>query len=97
MIEWHWVIERCCFHLFSCRSKDAAAAASPTSAAGVGASRQLKGVMRVGALSKGLLLHDDLNVELVVLCSSWPTHGFLRQVLDEFCKQLEVSWQRDSR
>ena len=33
------------------------------------ASRALKGVMRVGALAKGLLLKGQLNVELVVLCS----------------------------
>ena len=32
--------------------------------------RQLKGVMRVGALAKGLLLRNQLNVELVVLCAS---------------------------
>lgn len=28
----------------------------------------LKGVMRVGVLAKGLLLHERLDVELVVLC-----------------------------
>ena len=29
----------------------------------------LKGVMRVGCLAKGLLLHGSLDVELVVLCN----------------------------
>ena len=29
----------------------------------------LKGVMRVGSLAKGLLLHGSLDVELVVLCN----------------------------
>ena len=28
----------------------------------------LKGVMRVGVLAKGLLLHERLDVDLVVLC-----------------------------
>ena len=28
----------------------------------------LKGVMRVGVLAKGLLLHERLDVNLVVLC-----------------------------
>ena len=33
------------------------------------ANRILKGVMRVGALAKGLLLQGQLSVELVVLCA----------------------------
>lgn len=31
--------------------------------------RKLKGIMRVGALAKGLLLKGQLNVELVVICA----------------------------
>lgn len=31
--------------------------------------RKLKGIMRVGALAKGLLLRGQLNVELVVICA----------------------------
>ena len=31
-------------------------------------SGSLKGVMRVGVLAKGLLLHERLDVDLVVLC-----------------------------
>merc|ERR1712147_74275 len=39
-----------------------------------------KGVMRVGALVKGLLLKGQLNVELVVLCSEKPTYTLLKKV-----------------
>jgi len=51
-------------------------------------SRVLKGVMRVGVLAKGLLLHGDLNVNLVVLCSEKPTRTMLEQVADALPKQL---------
>ncbi|XP_022919912.1 zinc finger RNA-binding protein isoform X2 [Onthophagus taurus] len=44
--------------------------------------RMLKGVMRVGHLAKGLLLRDDTNVELVVLCSDKPTLTLLRKVVE---------------
>ncbi|KAK3783611.1 hypothetical protein RRG08_020938 [Elysia crispata] len=50
--------------------------------------RVLKGVMRVGVLAKGLLLHGDLNVNLVVLCSEKPTRTLLEQVADALPKQL---------
>ncbi|CAL1548470.1 unnamed protein product [Lymnaea stagnalis] len=53
-----------------------------------GSSRVLKGVMRVGVLAKGLLLHGDLNVNLVVLCSEKPTRTMLEQVADALPKQL---------
>ncbi|KAH9492954.1 hypothetical protein Btru_023915 [Bulinus truncatus] len=53
-------------------------------------SRVLKGVMRVGVLAKGLLLHGDLNVNLVVLCSEKPTRTILEQVADALPKQLQT-------
>ena len=53
--------------------------------------RVLKGVMRVGVLAKGLLLHGDLNVNVVVLCSEKPTRTMLEQVADALPKQLAVS------
>ena len=55
------------------------------------APRVLKGVMRVGVLAKGLLLHGDLNVHLVVLCSEKPTRTMLERVADSLPKQLAVS------
>lgn len=54
------------------------------------APRILKGVMRVGVLAKGLLLHGDLNVHLVVLCSEKPTRTLLERVADGLPKQLAV-------
>ena len=53
-----------------------------------GAPRALKGVMRVGVLAKGLLLHGDLNVQLVLLCSEKPTRTLLERVADNLPKQL---------
>ncbi|XP_070209164.1 zinc finger RNA-binding protein-like isoform X3 [Littorina saxatilis] len=50
--------------------------------------RVLKGVMRVGVLAKGLLLHGDLNVNLVVLCSEKPTRTLLERMADSLPKQL---------
>ncbi|XP_078313931.1 zinc finger RNA-binding protein-like isoform X3 [Crassostrea virginica] len=50
--------------------------------------RVLKGVMRVGVLAKGLLLHGDLNVNLVVLCSEKPTRTLLERVADALPKQI---------
>ena len=47
--------------------------------------------MRVGVLAKGLLLHGDLNVNLVVLCSEKPTRTLLERMADNLPKQLAVS------
>lgn len=44
------------------------------------ANRILKGVMRVGALAKGLLLQGQLSVELVVLCAEKPTYTLLKKI-----------------
>ena len=53
--------------------------------------RALKGVMRVGVLAKGLLLHGDLNVQLVLLCSEKPTRTQLERIADSLPKHLAVS------
>lgn len=55
--------------------------------------RALKGVMRVGVLAKGLLLHGDLNVHLVVLCSEKPTRTLLERVANGIGKQVQVNTQ----
>lgn len=55
------------------------------------APRALKGVMRVGVLAKGLLLHGDLNVQLVLLCSEKPTRTLMERVADNLPKQIAVS------
>jgi len=54
-------------------------------------SQPLRSVVRVGALAKGLLLHADLNVHLVVLCSDKPTRTLLDTVVDRLTKQLQVA------
>ncbi|CAJ0596270.1 unnamed protein product [Cylicocyclus nassatus] len=51
--------------------------------------RLLKGVMRVGMLSKGLLLKDDTEVHLVVLCSHIPGLSLLKEVADLIPKYYE--------
>ncbi|XP_052865044.1 zinc finger RNA-binding protein 2 [Anopheles cruzii] len=51
--------------------------------------RLLKGVMRVGLLAKGLLLHGDNCVQLVVLCAEKPTTSLLKRVVTELPMQLK--------
>ena len=55
------------------------------------ANRSLKGVMRVGVLAKGLLLHNDLNVHLVLLCAEKPTRSMLERVASMMPQYLSVS------
>ncbi|XP_014670630.1 PREDICTED: zinc finger RNA-binding protein-like [Priapulus caudatus] len=50
--------------------------------------RALKGVMRVGILAKGLLLHGSLRVELVLLCRDKPTRNLLDRIVEILPKQL---------
>ncbi|XP_014672239.1 PREDICTED: zinc finger RNA-binding protein-like isoform X2 [Priapulus caudatus] len=42
--------------------------------------RALKGVMRVGVLAKGLVLHGCLDVELILLCGEKPNKSLLSRV-----------------
>ncbi|XP_017843902.1 zinc finger RNA-binding protein isoform X2 [Drosophila busckii] len=62
--------------------------------------RLLKGVMRVGFLAKGLLLHGDTAVELVVLCAEKPNLSLLQRVanvlpdkLKEVAGETEVNYR----
>jgi len=71
-----------------------AAAASTTSAAAAGGGegpRELKGVMRVGLLAKGLLLHGDLELQLIVLCHNRPTKALLKSLADKLPAEFEVN------
>lgn len=52
--------------------------------------RQVKGVMRVGDLAKGLLLSNNLNIELVVLCTEKPTKPLLTKVHQILPGKLKV-------
>lgn len=52
---------------------------------------KLRGVLRVGLVAKGLLLKDDLDLELVLLTRDAPTSSLLRLVsgkLSEFIKDV---------
>ncbi|XP_034543155.1 interleukin enhancer-binding factor 3-like isoform X2 [Notolabrus celidotus] len=50
----------------------------------------LRGVMRVGLVSKGLLLKEDNDLELVLLCANKPTITLLNKVAEELTAQLET-------
>ena len=55
---------------------------------------KLQGVMRVGALAKGLMLKGDMNVQLVLLCHEAPTAKLLvkvAQLLPKFIKVLNLA------
>lgn len=55
----------------------------------------LHGVMRVGLVSKGLLLKGDSNLELVLLCATKPTVHLLKDVAEKLTAQLEVQHRTD--
>ncbi|OQR70379.1 zinc finger RNA-binding protein-like [Tropilaelaps mercedesae] len=57
--------------------------------------RQLRGVMRVGYLAKGLLLTGDTEVGLVVLSGDKPTKSLLLRVADLLPEQLEKAASND--
>ena len=73
---------------------DATDAASTTTAtaAAVESVRELKGVMRVGLLAKGLLLHGDLELQLVVLCQNRPTKSLLLFLAERLPAELAVNF-----
>ncbi|PAA52065.1 hypothetical protein BOX15_Mlig003840g1 [Macrostomum lignano] len=51
----------------------------------------LRGVMRVGALAKGLLLHGDLATQLVLLCATWPSRELRNRVVKLLPERLATS------
>ena len=56
----------------------------------------MKGVMRVGDLAKGLILSNNLNVELVVLCTEKPTKVMLSKVHSLLPAKLKVTHELKS-
>ncbi|XP_064865742.1 zinc finger RNA-binding protein-like isoform X4 [Oncorhynchus nerka] len=52
------------------------------------AARMLKGVMRVGILAKGLLLHGDRNMELILLAAKKPTLSLLKDIAEQLPKEM---------
>ena len=78
--------------------EDSTEAAASTTSAGDGGGgaavegvRELKGVMRVGLLAKGLLLHGDLELQLVVLCHNRPTKSLLLFLAEKLPAELAVN------
>jgi len=76
----------------TCSEEDSTAAASTTAAAATEGMRELKGVMRVGLLAKGLLLHGDLELQLVVLCHNRPTKSLLLFLAERLPEELLVNF-----
>lgn len=53
--------------------------------------RTLCGVMRIGLVAKGLLIKDDMDLELVLMCKEKPTKTLLCLVKDNLPAQIQVS------
>ncbi|XP_053501068.1 spermatid perinuclear RNA-binding protein isoform X2 [Ictalurus furcatus] len=59
-----------------------------------GDGRVLCGVMRIGLVAKGLLIKDDMDLELVLMCREKPTHTLLRTVCDNLPLQIELTEEK---
>ncbi|XP_075040838.1 spermatid perinuclear RNA-binding protein isoform X2 [Mixophyes fleayi] len=51
--------------------------------------RVLCGVMRIGLVAKGLLIKDDMKLELVLMCKEKPTESLLVTVRDNLPLQIQ--------
>ncbi|XP_005987405.1 spermatid perinuclear RNA-binding protein isoform X3 [Latimeria chalumnae] len=51
--------------------------------------RTLCGVMRIGLVAKGLLIKDDMDLELVLMCKEKPTETLLYKVKDNLPVQIQ--------
>lgn len=47
--------------------------------------------MRIGLVAKGLLIKDDMDLELVLMCKEKPTKTLLSIVKDNLPAQIQVS------
>lgn len=72
------------------KAAEKVAAAEKAATAAAESARDLKGVMRIGLLAKGLLLHGDLDLQLVVLCNDRPTKALLWTVAERLPEHLAV-------
>lgn len=52
--------------------------------------KKMTGSMRVGALSKGLLLINENEVDLVIICSIPPTVALLNSIVTILPEKLKV-------
>uniref|UniRef100_F7D978 Spermatid perinuclear RNA-binding protein n=1 Tax=Ornithorhynchus anatinus TaxID=9258 RepID=F7D978_ORNAN len=51
--------------------------------------RTLCGVMRIGLVAKGLLIKEDMDLELVLMCKEKPTEALLNTVKDNLPIQIQ--------
>ncbi|XP_069465737.1 spermatid perinuclear RNA-binding protein isoform X2 [Ambystoma mexicanum] len=51
--------------------------------------RSLCGVMRIGLVAKGLLIKDDMDLELVLMCKEKPSESLLATVKDNLPVQIQ--------
>ncbi len=68
-----------------CLSEDSSCSSSPSEG------RVLCGVIRIGLVAKGLLIKDDMDLELVLMCREKPTKTLLSTVCDNLLLQIEVT------
>lgn len=54
--------------------------------------KKMTGSMRVGALSKGLLLVNENEVDLVIICSVPPSVALLNSIVAILPDKLKVIW-----
>uniref|UniRef100_A0A8C0YMB4 Spermatid perinuclear RNA-binding protein n=1 Tax=Cyprinus carpio carpio TaxID=630221 RepID=A0A8C0YMB4_CYPCA len=66
-----------------CLSEDSSCSGGPSEG------RVLCGVMRIGLVAKGLLIKDDMDLELVLMCREKPTETLLCTVCDNLPLQIE--------
>uniref|UniRef100_G3QMT6 Spermatid perinuclear RNA-binding protein n=1 Tax=Gorilla gorilla gorilla TaxID=9595 RepID=G3QMT6_GORGO len=57
--------------------------------------RTLCGVMRIGLVAKGLLIKDDMDLELVLMCKDKPTEALLNTVKDNLPIQIQNVSMKD--
>ncbi len=68
-----------------CLSEDSSCSSGPSEG------RVLCGVIRIGLVAKGLLIKDDMDLELVLMCREKPTKTLLSTVCDNLPLQIEVT------
>ncbi|XP_073685433.1 spermatid perinuclear RNA-binding protein isoform X1 [Garra rufa] len=64
-------------------NEDSSSSSSPSEG------RVLCGVLRIGLVAKGLLIKDDMDLELVLMCREKPTETLLSTVCDNLPLQIE--------
>ncbi|XP_066506818.1 spermatid perinuclear RNA-binding protein isoform X2 [Hoplias malabaricus] len=70
-------------------SADESAEGSTNSSSSADGGRVLCGVLRIGLVAKGLLIKDDMDLELVLMCREKPTQTLLSTVCDNLPLQIE--------